>query len=62
MAIRLTDCYMHALTSFKSETFRESHVSLHHLSVWPAICILSTTISSEAITLVVGVRSFRTGF
>jgi len=50
------------LTLFSSAMFRGSQFAKHHLSTWPAMCILSTTISRDAIYLLVGVRSLRIGF
>ena len=41
--------HMPVLTSFNSAVFRGSQFFMHHLSTWPAICILSMTIPSDAV-------------
>ena len=49
-------------TVFSASNLFASQCSLHHLSVWPRMCILSTTICTAASILVCSVRSHRTGF
>ena len=48
------------LTSSRSLNYLGLQCSKHHLSVWPAMCILSITISTVASFFVIGERSHLT--